>query len=135
MSVQVQLRRGTAAQWNLANPILAQGEMAVELDTHQFKIGNGIDTWSDLPYGGIGGGGDAYKIQMITLDSTMITNKQLTLSNANLSPSETLVFVDGGPVQKYGVDFTVLSDVLSWTGLGMETIIGVGDILIIQYKY
>lgn len=55
MSVPIQLRRGTAAQWLAANPILAQGEVAVELDTHQFKIGNGITPWNALAYGGIVG--------------------------------------------------------------------------------
>ena len=134
MSVQVQLRRGTAAQWNLANPILAQGEMAVELDTNQFKIGNGIDTWSDLPYGGLGGGGSPFKTEMITLTAPMISAKQLQLQNVALFGSESLLFVDGGSVQKYGVDYTIATDILSWTGLGLETIIGVGDILIIQYK-
>lgn len=135
MSVQIQLRRGTAVQWSTNNPVLAQGEMAVELDTSRFKIGNGVDAWNDLPYGGLsGGGGGNYKVEIITLDATMISNKQLNLSIVNAQPSETLVFIDGGSVQKYGVDFTSLGIVLSWTGLGMETIIGIGDILVIQYK-
>lgn len=135
MSVQIQLRRGTAAQWSTNNPVLAQGEMAVELDTSRFKIGNGVDAWNDLPYGGLsGGGGGGYKVEIITLDSTMISNKQLNLSIVNAQPSETLVFLDGGSIQKYGVDFTSLGIVLSWTGLGMETIIGIGDVLVIQYK-
>jgi hypothetical protein len=55
MPVQIQLRRGTAAEWSAANPVLAQGELAVETDTTKFKIGNGIATWNALPYGGIQG--------------------------------------------------------------------------------
>lgn len=51
MATQIQLRRGTAAQWTAANPILAEGEMGVELDTSNFKIGNGTDNWNDLSYG------------------------------------------------------------------------------------
>ena len=50
MAVQIQLRRGTAAQWTVINPVLAQGEMAVELDTGKFKIGDGIKDWNALPY-------------------------------------------------------------------------------------
>lgn len=50
MAVQIQIRRGSAQQWFDANPILAEGELAVELDTEKFKIGNGIDHWNDLPY-------------------------------------------------------------------------------------
>jgi len=50
MTVQIQIRRGSAQQWFEANPILAEGELAVELDTDKFKIGNGITYWNDLPY-------------------------------------------------------------------------------------
>ena len=55
MSVQIQLRRGSAAAWTAANPILAQGEMGVELDTGKFKIGDGSHHWADLIYGGLVG--------------------------------------------------------------------------------
>ena len=48
MAVQIQLRRGTASQWTSANPILAEGEMGVELDTGKWKFGNGTGTWSIL---------------------------------------------------------------------------------------
>lgn len=55
MAVQIQLRNGTASQWTLANPILAEGEFGLETDTALFKIGNGVDDWNSLPYGGIQG--------------------------------------------------------------------------------
>ena len=55
MAVQIQLRRGTAAQWTASNPTLAEGEMGVETDTGQFKIGNGTSAWGDLIYGGLEG--------------------------------------------------------------------------------
>ena len=50
MAIQIQLRRGTALDWTTANPILAEGEMAVEIDTLKFKVGNGITSWNTLPY-------------------------------------------------------------------------------------
>jgi hypothetical protein len=55
MPVQIQLRNDTAANWTTADPVLAVGEFGLENDTQQFKIGNGEDVWSDLPYGGIVG--------------------------------------------------------------------------------
>lgn len=55
MSVQIQLRRGTAASWTTANPILADGEIGIESDTKLFKVGNGLTVWSSLPYGGVQG--------------------------------------------------------------------------------
>jgi hypothetical protein len=50
MAIRIQFRRSTAAEWTAANPILAQGELALELDTTRFKIGDGINPWSALPY-------------------------------------------------------------------------------------
>lgn len=44
------LKRGTAARWAEVNPILAQGEPGFILDENRLKIGDGITTWSDLPY-------------------------------------------------------------------------------------
>jgi len=55
MAVQIQFRRGTAAEWAAANPILAQGEMGIETDSSRFKIGNGVTTWNSLAYGGLQG--------------------------------------------------------------------------------
>ena len=56
MSVLIQFRRDTAAAWTAANPVLASGEMGIETNTNQFKIGNGATPWNSLPYGGIAGG-------------------------------------------------------------------------------
>jgi len=50
MAVKLQLRRGSSAQWTAANPLLSEGEMAVELDTGKFKVGNGIKLWNQLEY-------------------------------------------------------------------------------------
>lgn len=53
MATKIQLRRGTAAEWAAANPILAGGEVGVELDTYKYKIGNGSDSWNSLPYSSV----------------------------------------------------------------------------------
>jgi hypothetical protein len=47
---QVQVRRGTAAQWTSANPTLASGEWGYETDTNKAKIGNGSTAWNSLAY-------------------------------------------------------------------------------------
>ena len=52
-NIQFQFRRGTAAEWDDANPTLAAGEVGIDTDTNRFKIGNGDDAWVDLPYGGL----------------------------------------------------------------------------------
>lgn len=43
------LRRGLKADWERKNPVLAEGEPGVELDTGVLKIGNGTTAWKDLP--------------------------------------------------------------------------------------
>ena len=47
---RIQKRRGTAAEWADANPVLAEGEEGYESDTDGVKIGNGEDLWLDRPY-------------------------------------------------------------------------------------
>jgi len=48
MATRMQQRRGTAAEWTAANPILAAGEFGYETDTGKFKIGDGTNTWSNI---------------------------------------------------------------------------------------
>jgi hypothetical protein len=54
MAVQIQFRNGTASEWTTANPVLAEGELGVELaaspEDNKFKIGDGTTTWTSLPY-------------------------------------------------------------------------------------
>lgn len=57
MAQRIQVRRGTAAAWTTANPILAQGELGFETDTLKIKCGNGLTAWNSLAYvSGAGGG-------------------------------------------------------------------------------
>lgn len=53
MAVKIQFRRGTAAQWTAANPVLSDGEMGLETDTRFYKMGNGVTAWNALGYGGL----------------------------------------------------------------------------------
>lgn len=55
MADRIQLRRDTAANWTAVNPVLADGEIGLETDTDQFKIGTGILPWNTLAYGGLQG--------------------------------------------------------------------------------
>lgn len=50
MPVQIQLRKGTAAQWTAANPTLALGEPGIETDTGRIKCGDGVTAWAGLAY-------------------------------------------------------------------------------------
>lgn len=71
MAVQIQLRRDTAANFTSGNPVLAQGEMAVETDTLRYKLGDGATAWNGLQYGVFDGftSGRRYQFDDTTTDA------------------------------------------------------------------
>lgn len=57
LTAKIQLRRDTSANWTSNNPILASGEIAFTSDVfytgtdqQRFKIGDGVQTWTQLDY-------------------------------------------------------------------------------------
>jgi hypothetical protein len=62
----IRIRRGAAAEWAAANPVLQDGELGLATDTRDFKIGNGTSTWAQLTAVGSGTG---------TSDYAQLTNK------------------------------------------------------------
>jgi len=53
MANRIQLRRDTYANWTRVNPILADGEPALEIDTGKIKYGDGNTTYNTLTYSAI----------------------------------------------------------------------------------
>lgn len=51
--IQLSLRGDTRERWLEFNPVLADREFVIETDTRQFKIGNGVSQYQNLPYGGL----------------------------------------------------------------------------------
>lgn len=49
----MQLRRDSAATWVAVNPVLAAGEVGVDLTSGRLKVGNGVLSWISLPYFGV----------------------------------------------------------------------------------
>jgi hypothetical protein len=122
---QIQVRRGTAAQWTSTNPTLGAGEQGFETDTLKLKIGNGSTAWNSLAYvatGALGtvtsitagtglSGGTITTTGTIAIDSTVatltgtqtLTNKTLTDPKINLAfdaetASYTAVLANNGQV-------------------------------------
>lgn len=61
-----QFKRGSQNEWDAKDPVLLGGEPGVEIDSGRFKLGDGVNHWSDLEYfypgehSGGGGGSDMY---------------------------------------------------------------------------
>ena len=68
MAIEIQLKRGVAANWTSLNPILAQGEIGYETNTNKFKIGDGVTDWSSLAY--FTSGGVAALVDLTDVDAT-----------------------------------------------------------------
>jgi hypothetical protein len=98
MATRMQQRRGTAQQWTDADPILAAGEIGFETDTNQFKIGDGVNAWSDLSYfknlEDLGGTLDDY----VPLTQRAAANGVATLDGTGKIPVAQLGnIIDGAP--------------------------------------
>jgi hypothetical protein len=50
LATKIQYRRGLAADWTTANPVLGAGELGFETDTRKYKIGDGTTAWATLAY-------------------------------------------------------------------------------------
>ena len=79
VSVRLQLRADTAANWTSANPTLLANELGRETDTGKIKIGDGTTAWSSLAY-------QAWATLPIAVASggtgqTSYTNGQLLIGN------------------------------------------------------
>ena len=77
LTAKIQLRRDTAANWATNNPILAAGEVAFTSDVfysgtdqQRFKIGDGVQTWTQLDYVPEGGAGYPEHLYLTVVNKT-----------------------------------------------------------------
>lgn len=78
MADRIQQRRDTAARWAQFNPILLEGEVGYVLDKpNQYKIGDGVKAWNDLPLRGYDG---TLTDELGTDDTSAMTQSGVTKS-------------------------------------------------------
>jgi hypothetical protein len=97
---QLALRGDTLARWTTFNPVLADREFVLETDTNQFKIGDGVTPYLDLPYGGLigpgGGVGPAVNLLGVVALIADLPGSGNTLADAYyVQESETIWVWDG----------------------------------------
>lgn len=73
MAANIQFRRDISNNWTIVNPILAEGELGLELDTKFYKIGDGISNWNTLTYAPLNG-----TLTSLMLDATTDPTPPLT---------------------------------------------------------
>ena len=100
MVTRIQLRRGTAAQWTAANPTLSAGEVGVELDTLNVKVGNGTTPWNALAYVAGGGGGGPAAAGTLTGNTLAanVINSSLTSLGTIAALVATTADINGGTI-------------------------------------
>ena len=122
MSVRLQFRRGTEAEWFAADTVLGEAEIGYETDTKKIKVGNGITSWNSLNYvnvvpsdlvntlndyvlvGDVGNAGGPAKLDSngnllipkssIILEGSIANDYETTLTVANATADRTILFRD-----------------------------------------
>lgn len=140
---QIQVRRGTAAQWTSANPTLAAGEIGFETDTGLMKCGNGTQAWTALGYIGAGditgvtagtglsGGGSSGAVTLsintaVTADvstAQTLTNKNLT-SGTNTFPTSLATLTGSQTLTNKTITSPVISTISNTGTLTLPTTTG-----------
>ena len=133
MAVQIQFRRGLAADWTTADPTLAAGEFAIETDTDFYKIGDGATAWTSLGYSSFPAGSAPLASPTFTGTVTMadlvvngttstINSATLTVDDKNIelgsvaTPTDTTA--DGGGITLKGATdktFNWVDSTDAWT--------------------
>ena len=83
MAKRIQLRRDLNANWENRDPILAQGEIGIDISTKNFKIGDGQSSWNNLDYAIVSG-----KLGRINADTYIETGEA--------DNEDTIYFVNDG---------------------------------------
>lgn len=118
MITRILLRRGNAADWVNANPILRAGELGIETDTRKFKFGDDVTAWNDLPYA-------------VGINNSTGSNIQGVTSvwPPAASPNVGDVYILASPVPTGAPAGSAVNDAVIWTGSSWENI---GPVAVIQ---
>lgn len=83
MVTKLKIRRDNSAIWIQINPVLEQGEPAVELDTGKMKIGDGERPYVELPYTSSTSTGDTTTVAWGDITGTIASNGALATALSN----------------------------------------------------
>jgi hypothetical protein len=108
MATRMQQRRGTAAQWTSANPVLNAGEMGWESDTNKFKIGDGTNHWANIDYfADINSTVNPAFGSSITFEGATANDFETTLAITDPTADRTITFPDATGTVALTSDITI----------------------------
>ncbi len=138
MAAILRQRRDTTANWTSENPVVPDGQLCFDTDTHVFRLGDGSNNYLDLPEQ-IGAQLDATnvytapQIAAITAEDNAIdfdatnnftltaTAANITASNLNVGQAGTIVITTAENITGWGTEFKFPGDVVPADLDGIET--------------
>lgn len=114
------------------NPVAAPPEPGIHwinIVTNEefFSVGTStIDDW--IPRRRTG-----FRLYTITLTAQNISDKFAVLPYTPVLPNEVIIVPAGGIQQLNGIDYEVSGNILSWETLGLDGVLEVNDVLIVQH--
>ena len=100
LQAKLKVRSDTATNWQSNNPVLLQGEPALETDTNKLKFGNGTSAYNDLPYVS----SDAVTVEANPADEATQTLEKLRVQNSVYSIPQGTEVIDLGTVTLTGTE-------------------------------
>jgi len=107
MAVRIQLRRDTAANWTSNNPVLRQGEIGIETDTYQMKVGDGSSTWTQITqYMNVVPDGNLTIQDYVPVSDIGAENGVVGLSSSNAIIPGSSIIIEGTTANAYETTLT-----------------------------
>ena len=72
-------------------------------------------------------------LQVIQLNAENISNKMVTLDKVVVNPNLSEFLPDGGILQRFGIDYIISNNTLSWDSLGLDGFLIEGDRISLRY--
>lgn len=114
MAHRLQFRRDTRARWLEIDPVLMEGEIGFETDTHNGKVGDGVSTYSELEYN------NAIVFESITQilgqSTTLVPSQKLVTDEINLIYEAIDSLIGGGSTGGGSTDNIIVGEGLMRKG-------------------
>lgn len=117
----ITIRRGSAQNWETANPVLNSGELGFDTTNNIVKIGNQVDTWTDLPALAIVNPlevSSSYLHEKLVVQTPIISFKTETNTTIFTVPADHMFFIDTMEVITTSISSPGLAPVVQFGNTG-----------------